>query len=527
MKKIVMIFAAMAAVLSSCQKREIESVSVNDGKDIVLNICVSSPGVDDTKALIKTGWAANDEISIWYDSNVQETPDLVVTYNGEKWIQKQGATVSGNTPSTGTGKYAKSLYNGTVKVASKDEYTYENNTLTFNIANWKFLTELQIVVKGLTSDKASDYTLACDKFTPLATGAGYTVGSDAITASAGTKGVAVTGISNTDGVAFVFATADYSSSSTDKKDFTFTLKDNTSGSEVTKVYKPNVAIEAKTNNAAIKALTIESSKFTAPVPANMYVVIEAKYDGNTWTTLKWYKQNLAITESGRKAWKGGNASAVKVPGTNDDVVVGDYFQWAAYAGYCGNATDADKGLLLYTTFTNTGCGDASDAFTFKDGKQFNTSSAPYGGTDYTKYTATDSKTTLEATDDVASTILGGTWRMPTSAEIAAMKAVTYWAWNATDKGYYVYLPMEGDGGKVNNETSNTYDKSDAILFFPAAGRSYDSVLGDAGSYGRYWSSSLNTGNTVDAYSLSFDSSGVNPQNHSYRYFGFSVRPVSD
>ena len=278
MKKIVMIFAVMAAVLSSCQKSELESVSANDGKDIVLNISVSNPGADDTKALIKTGWAANDEISIWYDSNVQETPDLVVKYDGAKWIQKEGATVSGNTPSGGDNKYAKALYNGTVKVASKDDYTYENSTLTFKIEHWVFLTEVQVVVKGLTSASAGSYTLACDKFTPLAAGNGYIVGSDAITASAGTKGAAVTGISNTDGVAFVFATADYSTTAADYK---FTLKDNTSGSEVTKVYKPNVAIAAKENKSSIKALTIESSSFTAPGPE--YVTI-----GN----LKWATMNL-------------------------------------------------------------------------------------------------------------------------------------------------------------------------------------------------------------------------------------------
>lgn len=549
MKKIVMIFAAMAAALSSCQKSELESVSANDGKDIVLNISVSNPGADDTKAIIKTGWAANDEISIWYDSNVQETPDLVVTYNGEKWIQKEGAAISGNTPSTGTGKYAKALYNGKVKVASKDDYTYENNTLTFNIANWKFLTEIQVVVKGLTSASAGNYTLACDKFTPLAsTGNGYAVGSDAITASNGTKASAVTGISNADGVAFVFATADYSATAAEYK---FVLKDKTSGSEVTKVYKPNVAIAEKEGKSSIKALAIASTKFAVPVNP-LYVEIEADYDNDPSTpntTLKWYRQNLAISDSGKKVWKGGNTGdkpEVKVPGTNENVIVGDYFQWAAHAGYCGGASAADKGLLIYDSFINTKCvGETgSNKFDFKlaggsDKYRFNTSDAtgykgisPYYSSSYQYYKdASPSTLSRETTysgnnDDVANIILGDNWRMPTTTEFKALKDATYWKWDDTDKGYYVYAPQSGDAGKKNGETSNTYNKSDALLFFPAAGRGKDKGFNSLGSYGYYWSSSLNTGSTDYAYGLNFYSGDVSQYEY-YRYNGFSVRPVSD
>ena len=34
-------------------------------------------------------------------------------------------------------------------------------------------------------------------------------------------------------------------------------------------------------------------------------------------------------------------------------------------GYCGNAADADKGLLIYDSFKSKGCGDGSNAFVFK------------------------------------------------------------------------------------------------------------------------------------------------------------------
>lgn len=63
-----------------------------------------------------------------------------------------------------------------------------------------------------------------------------------------------------------------------------------------------------------------------------FVEIPAKYDNTTVTSLKWARQNLAISTSGYKFWKGGNTSAVKVPGTDKDVIVGDHFQWASHAG---------------------------------------------------------------------------------------------------------------------------------------------------------------------------------------------------
>lgn len=523
----------MAAVLSSCSKSELESATANESKDIVLNISVSDPGASDTKALIKTGWAEGDEISIWYDENTQATPDLVIKYDetNDKWTQDGAAVVI---PTSASGK-VKAVYSDKVIVASVDGYTLSGSTLTFSIENWKFLTEIQVVVygDGIDCNNPSKYTLSCDKFTPCT---GYSVGTDKITAVNDTEGTAVTGISNDGakdkpGVAFVFATAEYSSTAANYK---FTLTDNTSGSAVTREYTATTdKISGTTGSmAAIKALTIASSNFVVPVNP-LYVEIAAKYDGSNITTLKWYRQNLAITESGKKAWKGNNTSTttVTVPGTDKDVIVGDYFQWAAHANYSPTSQSQDKGLLLYTSFDNTKCGDANDKF-YTDGgnfsKSFNMSNAPYGGASYTKYTS--GSINLEKGDDVANIILGDNWRMPTSAELRAMREATYWAWDATDCGYYVFMPGLGTSGAANgrgNFNISTDDKYKALLFFPAAGYGTNTSLINAGSYGNYWSSTLYTSYTNYAYSLNFDSSNVNPQYNNYRYLGFSVRPVSD
>lgn len=62
------------------------------------------------------------------------------------------------------------------------------------------------------------------------------------------------------------------------------------------------------------------------------------------------------------------------------------------------------------------------------------------------------------------------------------------------------------------------------LFLPAAGYR-DTSLNNAGSNGNYWSRSLNSGNSNNAYVLDFNSSSVLPSNNNNRYYGQSVRPV--
>ncbi len=129
--------------------------------------------------------------------------------------------------------------------------------------------------------------------------------------------------------------------------------------------------------------------------------------------------------------------------------------------------------------------------------------------------------------DAARVNWGGTWRMPTgnAGEFNALKEATYWNWE--DSGYYVYVPQSGDAGKKNDEkdSGHTYDKSDALLFFPAAGYSSGTSCSDASTRGSYWSSTWCSSD--DAYLLNFKKDRVYLSGYSDRYRGFSVRPVSD
>ena len=267
---------------------------------------------------------------------------------------------------------------------------------------------------------------------------------------------------------------------------------------------------------------------------------ECVYIAGTW----WAKQNLAITASGRKGWKGYNEiDAVTVPGTGDAVINGDYFQWAAYPGYCGNATDADKGLLVYNSFTSSYCGDGSKAFEFKSsgtGKKYRFSTSDYNNDrigispyydktekKYTKYTSGSAN--LEKSDDVANIILGGSWHIPTTEEFMTIRNVCYLAWDATDRGYYVFMPRfgtNGSAGKRADISTTTDTKSDASLFFPNVGGGINDTFTDLSSYGLYWSNSLDSSDTSSAYYWRIYYADARMDYYD-RHRGFTVRPVSD
>ncbi|UPS45040.1 fimbrillin family protein [Prevotella sp. E15-22] len=83
-----------------------------------------------------------------------------------------------------------------------------------------------------------------------------------------------------------------------------------------------------------------------------------------------------------------------------------------------------------------------------------------------------------------------------------------------------------------NFTANSYDatawgkmETAGAVFLPAAGYRDGTTVLNAGSFGFYWSSSPDASSVLNAYSVNFNSSYLNPQNYSRRGYGFSVRLV--
>ena len=148
---------------------------------------------------------------------------------------------------------------------------------------------------------------------------------------------------------------------------------------------------------------------------------------------------------------------------------------------------------------------------------------------------TDTLTTLEAVDDVATAFLGSDYSMPTNAEWNELGSQCYWVWtynynNQNVSGYIVYkAKTEGDKGTkvyADGTPSASYSLSDTHIFLPAAGYRYSTRLYQVGSYGKYWTASLGEKFSDGAFFYFFsDSSRVNLLNIDSRVCGFSIRPV--
>lgn len=125
------------------------------------------------------------------------------------------------------------------------------------------------------------------------------------------------------------------------------------------------------------------------------------------------------------------------------------------------------------------------------------------------YGTVDNKTVLDLSDDAARANWGGSWRMPTDAELTELREQCTWTWT-TQNGVY--------GRKVTGPNGNS-------IFLPAAGFRDGSSLCNAGSDGNYWSSLLSTVRPDSAWRvLYFGSSNVG-RGYDRRSYGFSVRPV--
>ncbi len=112
--------------------------------------------------------------------------------------------------------------------------------------------------------------------------------------------------------------------------------------------------------------------------------------------------------------------------------------------------------------------------------------------------------------DAARANWGGTWRMPTKAELEELENKCTWKWTTQNgvKGY-----------KVTGPNGNS-------IFLPAAGRRYGSSLYYAGERGNYWSSTSNESYSNYAYGLDFNSS-YQIVGWYRRDSGLSVRPVAE
>ena len=214
-----------------------------------------------------------------------------------------------------------------------------------------------------------------------------------------------------------------------------------------------------------------------PFPAGAVDLgIVMKREDGTYYNLYWAKSNMS-----------GNALA-----TNPEEY-GDCIAW----GELGK-----KGLYDWTNYKFRTSGDVPSNIVLS---KYITDSS---------YGSVDNKTVLDSEDDVAHVKLGGNWRMPTDAEWTELQKQCTWTWTDNYNGTGVH------GRIVKAPNGNS-------IFLPAAGYSYYNERTEDDSHGYYWSSSLNTGDPACALSIVFTSSEVGRKTGNQRFYGCSVRPVTE
>lgn len=126
----------------------------------------------------------------------------------------------------------------------------------------------------------------------------------------------------------------------------------------------------------------------------------------------------------------------------------------------------------------------------------------------TNYGIVDNKTELDLEDDAAYVNWGPSWRMPTKEQQDELRDSCTWTWT-TRSGV--------NGCQVTGPNGNS-------IFLPAAGDRWDGSLDNVGSYGLFWSRTLDPGSSFYAYGLNFHL-GYVYWDGNYRDYGSTVRAV--
>lgn len=115
--------------------------------------------------------------------------------------------------------------------------------------------------------------------------------------------------------------------------------------------------------------------------------------------------------------------------------------------------------------------------------------------------------------DAATANWGGTWRLPTKAELEELMDKCTWTWTWTTKNRV-------KGYKVTGPNGNS-------IFLPATGVRVGSSLNDPGGGGSYWSSSPGEGDFRGSYFLVFGWTYQSVDWTGGCHYGHSVRPVTE
>ncbi len=474
--------AALLLAMAACNKVETDTPAEqpSDGKGITITATLAPKTADNGDNKIPVTWAPNEVMAILYEvGGIRYVADASIKSVGANGSATIEFTVESGTPDNTacTLVYPAKLSDGTTtvyndaKTGVKDATTLlaaQDGTLSANLDVRVGAGTIQTTTPSLnvTTQPAAQYSIF--KFT----------------------------VKNYDGSAAISA-----------KSLKVTVG--------TQDYDITPAAEKDVLYAALPAVSDEKVSFDATdgsdrtyTCAKLSVSFEAgKYYQSTLKMREYVDLGITVGEKKIK-WATCNVGAANPQD------YGDYFAWGETSGKTDFSWATYKwmqsGESEYKYITKYTVADGMTAGIWYDG----------GGN-----FIGDNKTVLEFEDDAARANWGGSWRMPTYAEIEALIATksntTDYTWTWCDGSTEKYNDTDVKGWKiVKNSNSNT-------LFLPAAGCWFDTNLSYAGSDGCYWSSSLHESYSGIAWLMFFYSGDANIDYDDFRYFGQSVRPVTE
>ena len=197
MRKTFSALATLLFIFASCEKNPLPQVQ--EPQNIKIDFSVSAPSAD-TRS-VKKDWAAGDKINIWFDENIDATPQLVLTYNGSTWTPSElSATTVAALSSEGEVHYFYEGYNDLSKYTTYTisparyfeakkvplngtycyystfyfcshedvNYSFDGSTLRAILNKWVCENGLEVFVRGISNP--GNYALKANSSLGLAAG---------------------------------------------------------------------------------------------------------------------------------------------------------------------------------------------------------------------------------------------------------------------------------------------------------------------------------------------------------------------
>jgi len=280
---------------------------------------------------------------------------------------------------------------------------------------------------------------------------------------------------------------------------------------------------------AARTITVTANAaWTATTTASWLTVTGGSGTGNGSFTVQPKSQNTSTTAN--------RTATITVRCGTKTATVGVTQKCNPTTGYDNGHAYVDLGLSVRWATMNVGASSPTDygdyyawgetttktSYDWSTYKYCNGSSSTF--TKYNNDTSrgtVDNKTTLEPDDDVAHVKWGGNWRMPTIEELSELDN-----WDNCNWQWYGSGNSEFNGVAGWKVTSKKAGFTDKYIFLPAAGHRSGTSLNLTGSYGDYWSSSLDAEDPRGAGRLLFAHS-VHGAGGNSRLYGLSVRPVTE